>query len=180
MQIKLWAPRKDAWTNFNLSKSLEFMGKSIGLPISRANSIKSSMTFLGCSFPAPQPGGLNPKLQEKTNIKDWAPVALAFKWKAPRLCGSCFSGPGAPQISPNLTRSYERIVTLVTELHEIYPKSVHDLGLRPELPGLFIGPPTRRANSIKSSMTFFGCPFPVQSSTTFMRIPYRTPWKSVN
>jgi len=55
----------------------------------------------------------------------------------------------------------------VTELHEIYPKSVHDLGLRPELPGLFIAHPTSSATSVMSSMTFLWCPFPVQSTTTF-------------
>jgi len=32
---------------------------------------------------------------------------LLFKWRAPGLCESYFSGPRAPQISSELTRSYE-------------------------------------------------------------------------
>jgi len=94
---------------------------------------------------------------------------LLFKWRAPELCESYFSGPGAPSISSKLTRRYERIVYLGIEPHEIYPKSVHEHSLRPELAGFSIAFPASCANSIMSSMTFLGCPVPVQSSTILGR-----------
>ena len=36
------------------------------------------------------------------------------------------------------------------------------------------GSPMSGVNSVMSSMTFLGCSFPVQSSTTFMQIPHQT------